>query len=149
MFQVIVWATDGSAAAETALPYARGLAERGNGKLVVVHVEEHLVGAGVRGYPVRVDEDEVRARVHRLVEELKRDGLDVQLEEVKASAGGAAHAIAQFATMANADLIVAGTRGHGPLAGLLLGSVAHRLLQIAPCPVLTVPPRDRQRATAP
>jgi len=34
---------------------------------------------------------------------------------------------------------VLGSVGSGPLKGLLLGSVAHRLLQIAPCPVLVIP----------
>lgn len=33
-----------------------------------------------------------------------------------------------------------GTRGYPAIGGLLLGSVTQRLLHIAPCPVLTVPP---------
>jgi nucleotide-binding universal stress UspA family protein len=38
----------------------------------------------------------------------------------------------------NADLIVTGTRGRSALAGVVVCSVAHRLLHIAPCPVLVV-----------
>jgi nucleotide-binding universal stress UspA family protein len=39
------------------------------------------------------------------------------------------------------DLLVVGNRGHGPIAGLFLGSVALRLIQTAPFPVLMVPCR--------
>jgi len=37
------------------------------------------------------------------------------------------------------DLLVAGSRGYGPLARVLLGSVTEQLIGIAPCPVLVVP----------
>src|ERR1035437_1236707 len=67
--------------------------------------------------------------------------VEFQIHQVKVS--GPAHAIADAATDAAADLIVLGSVGSGPLKGLLLGSVAHRLLQIAPCPVLVVPVRDK------
>ena len=47
--------------------------------------------------------------------------------------------IADVAHESDADLIVVGTRGHGRVAGMLLGSVTQRLLHVAPCPVLAVP----------
>lgn len=39
----------------------------------------------------------------------------------------------------DADLIVVGSRGHGPLAAVLLGGVTHRLLRRAACPVIVLP----------
>ncbi len=36
------------------------------------------------------------------------------------------------------DLIVMGTHGRGPVAGLVMGSVATRVLHLAACPVLLV-----------
>jgi nucleotide-binding universal stress UspA family protein len=58
--------------------------------------------------------------------------------------GGPAHAIEEIAEGADADLIVAGTRGHAPVSGLLLGSVTQRLLHIAKRPVLVVPQDTRR-----
>lgn len=37
------------------------------------------------------------------------------------------------------DLLVAGSRGYGPVARVLLGSVSTQLIRLAPCPVLVVP----------
>ena len=48
-------------------------------------------------------------------------------------------AAADYSEGSALDLIVVGNRGHGPLAGLLHGSVAPRLLQAASLPVLLVP----------
>jgi nucleotide-binding universal stress UspA family protein len=52
--------------------------------------------------------------------------------------GYPATVIQEEAEEQRADLIVIGTRGLSGLKHLLLGSVAERVVQKAPCPVLTV-----------
>ena len=140
MYEVIVWATDGSENSDLALEHARRLAAAGGSRLVAAHVKELTVGRAA-GYPVNVDEEEVEQKIRGQVEELEGAGVPVRLELGATGAGGAAHAIADLASEAGADLIVVGTRGQGPIGGLLLGSVTHRLLHVATCPVLAVPPK--------
>ena len=138
MFETVVWATDGSDAAERALPFAKRLVAP-NGRLVVVHVRELLVGrAG--GQPAYADADEIEARVRAQVEELRHDGFAVTLKFHTTFDVNAAHSIAKEANAFGAGAIVVATRGRSPLAGALLGSVAQTLLHEATCPVLAVPP---------
>ena len=57
---------------------------------------------------------------------------------VEPSFGDPAQEIIAAARDRQADLIVVGSRGHGRLAGLLLGSVAHKVISLAPCPTVVV-----------
>ena len=141
MFKKIVWATDGSNAANHALAFAKELVELSHGTLVVIHVKELMIGrAG--GYPVFADEGEIEAAIREQFGELKEAGVDASLQVITEAGSNPAHAIADAAKAEGADVIIVGTRGHGPMVGLLLGSVAQRLLHIAHCPVLAVPDRD-------
>jgi nucleotide-binding universal stress UspA family protein len=56
--------------------------------------------------------------------------------------GYPATVIVDEAEALSADLIVIGTHGHTGLKHLLLGSIAERVVQRAPCPVLTVKPAE-------
>jgi nucleotide-binding universal stress UspA family protein len=51
---------------------------------------------------------------------------------------GPAVSIVNYAQETRADLIVMGTHGRGAMAHLLMGSVAERVVRLAPCPVLVV-----------
>lgn len=141
MFKTIMWATDGSDAADRALPFAKALADEAGGRLAVVHSKEMLVGrAG--GYPLLADEDELEAKIRLQVEGMCEEGLNADLTVISGSTN-AAHMLADTARELGVDVIVVGTRGHAPIAGLFVGGVTQRLLHIAPCPVLAVPAKER------
>lgn len=142
MFRTIIWATDGSAGADHALGYARDMARAYGAELVVVHGEEMSAGRSSIGYTRRADEEDLEAKIKRQVAEISGGGILVSVKVI----GGHAHPailIAEVAEDVGADLVVVGTRGHSPLAGLLLGSVTDRLLHILRCPVLAVPSARR------
>lgn len=74
MFKTIVWATDGSEAADNALPYARALAKQDRAALTVIHSEEFLVGP--RAGPVHPDEEALQAKIKGQVDELRAQGME-------------------------------------------------------------------------
>ena len=58
----------------------------------------------------------------------------------KVEEGHAADVLLGLAEANQVDLIVVGSRGHGAVAEMLLGSVSHNLVLRAPCPVVVLPP---------
>jgi nucleotide-binding universal stress UspA family protein len=145
MFQKVMWATDGSDAADRALPLAKILAADSGGELLVAHCEElTMPGKAGGSFPVHANEDELKVKIERQVAELSADGIPTSVQNMRSRVGGAAHAIADAARASGAEVIVVGTRGQTALAGLLLGSVTQRLLHIAPCPVLAIPTAGRE-----
>lgn len=78
---------------------------------------------------------EAETTLRGYAEELKRKGVRV---ETAVCEGYAATVIVEEAAQRSADLIVIGTHGRSGLKHLLLGSIAERVVQKAPCPVLTV-----------
>jgi nucleotide-binding universal stress UspA family protein len=139
MYTIVV-PLDGSEPARRALETAVTLAGRlGDAELRVVNVQPPIpasvgdfVGSeAVHGY---YDDEAVKAfdGVRAL---LKASGLRHSLDYRVGTAG---ETIADFARETGADHIVMGTRGLGAVKGLLLGSVAIRVAQLAPCPVTLV-----------
>ncbi|MHB1568260.1 MAG: universal stress protein [Solirubrobacteraceae bacterium] len=147
MFKKVVWATDGSKDADQALEEARRLATESSGELVAVHcVELTMPGKGGGRLPVYANEEELQTKIEGQLAELKSAGVPTKIRIARAGVGEAAHVIADVAREEGGDVIVVGTRGRGPLTGLLLGSVTQRLLHLAPCPVLAIPTRGSEGA---
>ena len=82
---------------------------------------------------------EAEQNLRRYAEPLLEQGLAV---DVIVREGYPATVIEEEAVEQQADLIVIGTRGLSGLKHLLLGSIAERVVQKSPCPVLTVKTRD-------
>jgi nucleotide-binding universal stress UspA family protein len=136
MFKKVIWATDGSEHADRALELARSQVSENGGSLLAVHSLQYMVAKGGTEAP---DEDETEVKIKQQVADLNSAGIKAEVRVVESGAHGPAHTVARVAAEEGADLIVVGTRGHTPLTGVLLGSVAQRLASIAPCPVLVVP----------
>ena len=78
---------------------------------------------------------EAEASLRRFASDLQGQGIRV---DTVVCEGYAATVIVEEASVRHADLIVIGTHGRSGLKHLLLGSIAERVVQKAPCPVLTV-----------
>lgn len=146
MYTTIIWATDGSEEADFALAEARHLSEMTGARLVAVHCDQRLNGR-LSAWPVLPDEDDRRLKIGRQVDALQEAGVDIDLV-IRHSHQEAADVVASVAAELGGDVIVCGTRGLGAFTGTFVGSVAQRLLRIAPCPVLTVRRRKTQEVEA-
>ena len=137
MFKKILVAQDGSGGSARVLPLAMAMAEDNEAELVLAHVDEQTIGKG--GGSLNALDGELREQLKARATELTANGIATTFESRSTMVGGPASVLAEIADAVGADLIVAGTRGHSPLNGLVLGSVAQRLLHVAHQPVLLVP----------
>ena len=78
---------------------------------------------------------EAERRLFEIAQPLQREGLTI---ETLAHEGDPARVIAEEAESRGADLIAMGTHGRTGLRHLLLGSTAERVVEYAPCPVMTI-----------
>lgn len=140
----VLVATDFESAAETAVTYGRELARTFHATLDVLHVTQSVYLIPYAGYdyasiPLGVQEDIERAAARQTDSLLTdEDRRELHARAITVTADSPAAAIVKHAKDSQADLIVVGTHGRGAVGHLFLGSVAERVVRLAPCPVLTV-----------
>ncbi len=135
MFEKIVLAVDDLDQARGAIAAAIDLATKSRGEVLMVHVHD-------RGFVSREavrprTNDDRRALTEAALDFASSKAMRVRGLRVERSAE-VANAILRAAWDFRADTIVVGSRGTGGFAGLPLGSVAHRVIQQADCPVVVV-----------
>lgn len=138
MFKKILLAVDGSQDSRKACKFAGKIAQQNDAEVIVVHAIP-----SVPPLPGNLPKEEMTKYFKRAGQEiaqetaddLESEGVDVTVEVLK---GPPAEAILKVAKTRQPDLIVMGSRGHGDLSSLLLGSVSHRVLAHAKPPVLVV-----------
>jgi len=143
----ILVATDFSEPSGVAMAYGRDLARSYNARLHVLHVVEDVTMryASEVGF--------ASPQLQGDLEEAARRDLDAQITDddrqtlsvitAVESAPNIAEAIVKYAKANEIDLILSGTHGRGMVQHFLMGSVAERIVRIAPCPVLTVRAHER------
>lgn len=136
MFERIVLAVDAVDDAHGALAAAVDLAAKSGGEILVVHV--HDLGLTSRETVDLETHDEAWLLVEALVDVVRKRGVRVRGELRAARSVEVAKEILKAARDLSADSIVLGSRGLGGFAGLLMGSVAYRVIQHADCPVVVV-----------
>jgi nucleotide-binding universal stress UspA family protein len=146
--QRIVVAVDMSEPSLRAVDFAADLAAKVNAELVLLTVGRTIAAWPDPGMEAYMRAEHVREPIPTAAVESMREELAGIRDRVAAKGvahisvdvyvGDPAEQILACADARQADIIALGSRGHGRLAGLLLGSVAQKVVALAHCPVLVV-----------
>ena len=159
----ILYATDLSETAVHAFSYAVSLANMYGASITILHVlaefpgeqfitnmittntwkaikEQHYSEARDRLIGKKRDHIAIKEVLQAFSEEVKADEEDQTFvtDEILIKDGAPAEIIVQTAIEQNCDLVVMGTRGHGVIADVLIGSTAKWVIRQSPIPVLVI-----------
>ena len=135
---LVLLPVDGSEHALRAAEYSVKIAIMMNARLLLLHCH--------RPFPVRLGDPYFQKAIDKIMQQsaerlepfrslLDQKGADYTELILEGPAG---EKICEVAHIEKSEMIVMGSRGRSDLTGLFLGSVAHRVLHQAPCPVLIV-----------
>jgi nucleotide-binding universal stress UspA family protein len=136
----VLFPTDFSEISSRALAYIQRLAAQGLGRVTLLNA---LDVPGGEVYPQgfqKMAETKARDSLAAWTAELKN--ADIQVDAVF-DPGHPLQAILRVLEYQDISLIVMGTQGKGFIKEIFLGSVAHNVSRMAPCPVLLIPPASR------
>jgi len=150
MFKKILVAVDGSEQAKQAAAAAGEIAKSFGAQLVIMHVMRRTGSDRIpadlkelsRLEHIEVTEaDMLRGVADTIVSGAKDVAESAGAGDIVTTidAGNPADQVITYCKNNDVDMIVMGRRGLGDIASLFLGSVSHKLTQIAPCACLTLP----------
>lgn len=137
MFEKILLAVDGSRPSGAALKAAAELAKLSGGEVRVLHVREFGF-AGHTGDAELEGAERAQATVEDALRALREAGAKASGTVRGSRRGNEAREILEEAVAAGSKTIVMGSRGHGELEGIVLGSTAQKVLHLGTLPLLLV-----------
>jgi len=138
MYEKILVAVDHSEITPRVVDAARGLAALSHGEVWVIHLREREM-MGKTGLLTSSESIEASgADVKSTVDALTQAGITAHGVVRDTLYGHAANEIVSEAQERGADVIVMGSRGRSDLAGLVLGSTAHKVMHLADRQVMVV-----------
>jgi nucleotide-binding universal stress UspA family protein/amino acid transporter len=145
--QRVLVALDGSHFAERMLPYARGLGESLGSEIILLSVPD-VPEPGTYGPLADIVSDLRKQSEQRAVEYLEQVVGSLKAEGLSArglvTGTGPARTIISLAQSERAAMVMMATHGLGGLEGLLVGSVALRVIRQATGPVFLLPIHERE-----
>jgi nucleotide-binding universal stress UspA family protein len=134
----VLFAVDRSTYCLLAADYVAALASQLGAEVILLHVVEVPIGVDASSFE---DQGKGPQLIASMQDCLRRPGLTTTPVGIRgARVGRVAEEIVDVAAFFDVQLIVMGTKGESDLRGLLVGSTTHRVLQLARCPVVVVPP---------
>lgn len=144
----LVVGVDGSVAAQAALEWAVDDARRRGCRIDAICVWHPDYGGMIGPLPAEVwrelAPEALGAAARKVLAEAVEGVDDLEIRQIVVE-GDAKTVLAKASE--EAELLVVGNRGHGPIAGLVLGSVSSYCVHHASCPVVVVrrPVTEKQR----
>lgn len=135
---VVACGFDGSPESRLALEWSARLTREGTGRLRVISVYTPTAFGNVGAGGAFSFESVNRVLRRELAEAQERalSGVGTEAEGVLLD-GAAAQVLADASS--DADVLIVGSRGYGPVRAVVLGSVSTRLMRDAVCPVIVCP----------
>jgi nucleotide-binding universal stress UspA family protein len=130
-------AVDHSDVAERVINAAREMASLSNGEVWVLHLREMETMSRAGFVPIESGA-EAQSIVEHAAKELHDAGVKAHYEVRNTIYGQAGREIVAAAHDHDACVIVMGSRGRSDLAGLVLGSTAHKVIHLSDLPVLVI-----------
>jgi nucleotide-binding universal stress UspA family protein len=137
MYEKLLVAIDHSEVTARVTATAKELAALSKAEVWVLHLREREILGGLGVVPAE-SQQEVHDEVDQVVSDLVSDGINAHGEVRETLFGHAAREIVEDADDHDVDVIVMGSRGRSDITGLVLGSVAHKVLHLSTRPVLVV-----------
>lgn len=145
MYKSLLVAVDGSKHGRKALELACHLAKVDNAELHILHVPEVLPHEatliwGIGAVAIGDELKEMEALGHRIISgaEAEAHKLGVERIHTHVMKGEPARTILKQTEALGVDVVVLGSRGLEDLAGLVMGSVSHKVTNHAKCGVITI-----------